>query len=243
MSRHVTTMTIDDVAHYTPEERARIVASYPAHEREARAKGVPVMGSGRVFLASEESITVPPMPIPRHWARIIGVDFGIDHPFAAVCLAWDRDYDRLYVTNTYRKSGEIPALHATAIRPWGEWIPVAWPHDGLIRDKGSGDQLAAQYRSHHLNMLPSQAEHPEGGNGVEAGLAAMDERMQTDRLKVFSGLTDWFEEYRLYHRKDGHVVKERDDLMSATRYGLMMLRFAAVQQSTALRRPRLGTVA
>jgi hypothetical protein len=32
--------------------------------------------------------------------------------------------------------------------------------------------------------------------------------------------------FRLYHRKDGKVVKELDDLMSATRYALMMIRFA-----------------
>ena len=35
-----------------------------------------------------------------------------------------------------------------------------------------------------------------------------------------------WEEFRLYHRKDGKVVKEGDDLMCATRYGLMMLRHA-----------------
>jgi phage terminase large subunit-like protein len=29
--RHVTTMTIDDVEHYSAEERAKIIASYPAH--------------------------------------------------------------------------------------------------------------------------------------------------------------------------------------------------------------------
>ena len=51
-------------------------------------------------------------------------------------------------------------------------------------------------------------------------------RMQTGRLKVFKYLNDWFEEFRLYHRKDGRVVKEGDDLMSATRYGIMMLRYA-----------------
>jgi hypothetical protein len=39
-------------------------------------------------------------------------------------------------------------------------------------------------------------------------------------------LNDRFEEFRLYHRKDGRVVKERDDLMSATRYALMMPRSA-----------------
>jgi hypothetical protein len=31
---------------------------------------------------------------------------------------------------------------------------------------------------------------------------------------------------RMYHRKDGRIVKERDDVMSASRYALMMIRFA-----------------
>ena len=58
------------------------------------------------------------------------------------------------------------------------------------------------------------------------GLMDMLTRMQTGRLKVFRHLNDWFEEFRLYHRKDGRVVKEGDDLISATRYAMIMLRFA-----------------
>ena len=50
--------------------------------------------------------------------------------------------------------------------------------------------------------------------------------METGKFKVFSPLLDWFEEFRLYHRKDGKVVKEGDDLLAATRYAVMMLRFA-----------------
>jgi phage terminase large subunit-like protein len=45
--RNVTTMTLDDVDHYTAEEKAKIAAAYPAHEREARTKGAPTLGSGR----------------------------------------------------------------------------------------------------------------------------------------------------------------------------------------------------
>jgi hypothetical protein len=56
----------------------------------------------------------------------------------------------------------------------------------------------------------------------------MLDRMQSGRLKVFKDLHDWFEEFRTYHRKDGKVVKERDDIMSATRYGMMMLRYAEI---------------
>lgn len=229
MSRNVVSMTIDDVDHYSAAEKAQIIASYPDHEREARTKGIPTMGSGRVFPVAEEMIRIEPRTIPLHWVQIGGMDFGIDHPFAAVNLAWDRDYDCLYVTKAYRVRGQIPAIHATAIRPWGEWLPWAWPHDGLMRDKGSGEQLKDIYRGHHLSMLPDRAEHAEGGNGVEAGIIEMLERMQTGRFKVFSDLNDWWEEFRLYHRKDGLIVAERDDLMSATRYAVMMKRFAVTK--------------
>jgi hypothetical protein len=75
-------------------------------------------------------------------------------------------------------------------------------------------------------MLPERVTFEDGTNGVEAGLMDMLDRMQTGRLKVFSHLVDWFEEFRLYHRKDGKVVKEFDDLMSASRYALMGKRFA-----------------
>ncbi len=43
-------------------------------------------------------------------------------------------------------------------------------------------------------------------------------------------LNDWWEEFRLYSRNDGVLVKEDDNLMAATRYALMMLRFAAVKR-------------
>ena len=54
----------------------------------------------------------------------------------------------------------------------------------------------------------------------------MLDRMQTGRLKVFKHLTEWFEEFRMYHRKDGKVVKTDDDLLSSTRYAMMMKRHA-----------------
>jgi len=229
--RAVIVATIDDAEHFSVEDRAKIIASYPAHEREARIKGIPTLGSGRIFPVEESLITCQPIQIPKHWPQIIGMDFGWDHPTAAAALAWDRDTDCVYVRACYRRKEAVPAIHAVAISAWGKWIPVAWPHDGLQHDKGSGDQLKEQYKTHGLTMLDDKAEHAEGGNGVEAGIMEMLERMETGRLKVFAGLNDWFEEFRLYHRKDGKIVKLRDDLMSATRYGVMMLREARTAPS------------
>lgn len=222
----VVNMTIYDAAHYTKEQADAIVATYPPHERDARAKGIPTLGSGRIFPLAEESISIDAFEIPAHWVQIGGIDFGWDHPTAAIRLAWDRDNDCVYVTNAYRLKEATPVIHASSLKAWADWLPWAWPHDGLQHDKGSGDQLADLYRSNGLEMLHQRATFEDGTNGVEAGLMDMLERMQTGRLKVFRHLTEWFEEFRLYHRKDGKVVKEADDLMAATRYALMMKREA-----------------
>lgn len=226
---HVTNMTINDALHYTEEQRKAIIASYPAHEREARAMGTPTLGSGRVFPVAEESLRELPVTLMAHWPRICGIDFGWDHPTAAVWIAWDRDTDTVHIYDAYRVKEATPMIHALTLKAKGEWIPVAWPHDGLQHDKGSGEQLAEQYRKYGVNMLKDKATFEDGGNGVEAGLMDMLDRMQTGRMKVAKHLNDWWEEFRLYHRKDGKLVKEGDDLMSATRYALMMLRKAKLQ--------------
>ena len=227
MSRAVTFMTIDDAEHYTPEERAAIIAAYPAHEREARAKGIPVLGSGRIFPVPEEDIACDPITLPDYWARVGGMDFGWDHPFAAVELAWDRDADVVYVTKAYRKSQATPIIHAAALKPWGEWLPWAWPRDGHRETlEGAGKALADQFAAQGLKMCPEHSQFEDGSVSVEAGIMDMLDRMQTGRFKVFRHLNEWFEEFRLYHRKDGKVVKLADDLMSATRYAAMMLRIA-----------------
>jgi phage terminase large subunit-like protein len=240
-------MTIEDVEHYTREQKDAIIASYPSHEREARANGVPILGSGRVFAIDEALLRVEPFPIPTHWPRIAAMDFGWDHPTAAVWLAWDRDTDTVYVIDCYRVKEQPVAIHAHAMKSRGEWIPMAWPHDGN-NDVAAGPNLASQYRAAGLAMLAEHAQLPEvpGGSAentrqsrmsVEAGVQQMLDSMMGGQFKVFSHLHDWWEEFRLYHRKDGKIVKERDDLISATRYAFVSRRFAKVNPAKASRPP------
>lgn len=243
MSRNVTQMTIDDAEHYTEQQRQEIIASYPEYERDARIRGIPSMGSGRVFPVAEDTIVCEPFTVPEHWAQINGMDFGWDHPFAAVNTAWDRDADVFYVCKEYRQREQTPVVHAASIKPWGHWIPNAWPHDGLQHDKGSGEALKEQYAGQGLKMLGEKATFLDGGNGVEAGVMEMLDRMKTGRWKVFSTCQTWLQEFRLYHRLDGLIVKERDDLISASRYAMMMRRFAALKPRTSrLEMPNYGIV-
>lgn len=225
---HITTMTIDDMTHLSPEEKQAWIDKYEEGDptREARLYGVPAMGQGRVYPIADSMIMETAIPIPDHWPRICGLDFGWDHPTAAVWLAWDRDSDTIHLYDCYKRREATPSTHAEAIKARGDWIPVAWPHDGLIHDKGSGVQIRAQYKNQGVNMLVQRAQFPDGSNGIEAGVYDILQRMQAGRFKVAAHLSDWFDEFRGYYRKDGKIVADYDDLMAATRYAVMMLRFA-----------------
>ncbi len=124
----------------------------------------------------------------------------------------------------------------------GQWIPNAWPHDGIERDKGSGVALKDIYRQNGLYMLKEHA-HLVNENGkdisVNTPLDQMLEWMKTGRFKVFKTCRAWFEEKRSYYRKDGVLVRKLDDVLSASRYAFMMRRLAIIQPSAVPFRPRI----
>lgn len=227
--RGYVTMTIYDALHYTDDERKTIIAGYKPHERDARVKGIPMLGEGRVFPYPDETITEPALTyIPEHWVKLWGIDFGIAHPFAAVLVLWDRDNDVIHIHHAIKFSDGRPMDHAAAMRPIGAAVSVAWPHDGNNREKGSGESLAVAYRKDPCNLLllPNHSTFPEGGYSLEAGVMELQQRMTTGRLKVAAHLSQWLNEFQMYHRKDGLIVPVNDDLLSATRQAMMMRRYA-----------------
>jgi phage terminase large subunit-like protein len=241
--------TWDDARHLTPEVKEQRLAALRPHERDMRSKGIPLQGAGLVFtpVATDESMFIDPIEIPRHWPQVIGVDFGIStqHPFSAANLAWDRDTDTVYMTAEYQTTNDLPAAHIDAINAWGTWKPVAWPHDGANREKGTGDQLQATYRKKGLNLLPWKATNPptigeiegEGGNSVEASVLSMLDRMLLKKWKVFKTCTTWQKEGRMYHRNlKGQIVRMHEDLICASRYAHMMVRHARTQSVLPARR-------
>lgn len=229
-------MTLDDAEHISPEKRAEVMAAWPEHEREARGRGIPTLGGGRIFSSPESQIECEPFDIPKHWSFLWGMDYGVEHPFAAAALAYDKDTDIAYIFHTMKMKDALPLQHAAAMKPvmqCGNLIPVAWPHDVHQRREFEGDLIPLReiYKRCGLNMLQQHAQFVDGSNSTELGILHMDERMKTNRLKVFKNQMMWWEEYRRYHRvirKDGtsEINKVFDDLMSATRQAVMMLRKA-----------------
>ena len=248
---HLQSATWDDADHLSESDKERLSASYRIHERDARTKGVPMMGEGAVFPVEEKEIRFNfyglfPEGLPRHFVQIMGCDFGIDHPGAGAHIGWDRDKDVIYVIDCYRKSGEAAVYHAAWFNRGDTSIPVAWPHDGMNREKSGGKPLADAYRAHGVRMLNKSARYPRspgdtseqgGAQPVEPIVDEILERMMTGRFKVADHLSEWFEEFRGFHRKNGRIVANRDDILKATMYGVMMKRYAVAPGSGRPRPP------
>ena len=221
-----------DNGHLNEVVMEQILSSYSPHEREMRRYGRPSIGSGLVFPIQEDKKMTDPINLEKHWPRIAAIDFGWDHPTAVVWCAVDRDEDIFYVYDCYRAAKASPSVHSTNIRSRPHFIPIVYPHDGNRRDSMGNPGLADQYRNLGCNMMLDHFTNPpalgekKGGNSIEEGLMAMVQAMENNKFKVFSTLGDWFEEFRMYHRKVGKVVPFRDDLMSASRYAFQSQRFA-----------------
>lgn len=217
----------DDAPHLNDKVKMDLLASFPAHQREMRTKGVPMLGHGRIYDIAEEEITCAPFAIPAHFRVINGMDFGFDHPQAQVQLVHDTENELFYLTKAWKKEKLSPSNAWGAVKTWAAGVPTAWPLDGLQTEKGSGKQQKAYYVDAGFKLLGNHATWPDGSNGVEAGLYEIRDLMAQGRFKVFSGLRDFFDEFLQYHRDDnGHIVKARDDVLDAVRYAYMMRRFA-----------------
>lgn len=246
----------DDAPHLDPDWKRDQLLRYPPHERDARTKGIPQLGTGRVFPFSDDDVMVSPFEIPAHYAQIIGIDFGSGteggHPSATVKLAYDRDADIVYVVQAHKKKGLDALQHSEQIKKmggdvYGLQIPVSWPHDGVNTIKGGATKLHRLYRQHNVYLLGRTARYDEnigGAQPTEPIVMEVIERIQTGRFKVFSNLDGWFAEFRNYHRNDrGRLVDRMDDILKATFYALMDLRKAVpLNRSRKARAPQTAIV-
>src|SRR3990167_6917336 len=174
-----------------------------------RRSGKALSGSAMIFPTPDNDLKTEAIPIPANWPQIIGVDFGGDHPFACVKLAFDPlgKKKKAYVIDAVKKSRLTISQEASLIKGMGgDKIPVAWPHDGNKQDKQSGKTIADLYREEGVNMLDQCFSNPPepfknegtGGQGVDAGLKKMYWSMTEGRFKVFKNLPEWFKEKGAY---------------------------------------------
>lgn len=214
MSRYVVNATWSDVPHLTQEEQDELWRSIPNYQRQARSKGIPVLGSGVIYPFDEERVKVAPVDIPKHWPRCFGMDTDAGAGWTAIAwLAWDRDQKTVYVYRCYKSDSHSLPVHAEALTTQGKWIPGVADAAGLLVTEKDSIQVIELYKAAGIDIeLPDKS--------VEAGIQDVYDLFEAGRLKVFATCSDWFTEFRQYHRDKGKIVKSNDHLMDATRYGI-----------------------
>lgn len=211
MSKAVVMATWDDAPHLSQEAKDELWSTLPPHQRDARSKGIPQLGSGAIYPVPESDLLVEPFELPEYWPRVYALDVGWNWT-AALWGAHDRQSDVVYLYSEYKRGQAEPALHSEAIRARGDWIPGVIDPAARGRGQADGQQLLRHYADLGLNLICAN-------NAVEAGIYDVWMRMTTGRLKVFRTLVSWLGEFRLYRRdENGKVVKENDHLMDDTRY-------------------------
>jgi phage terminase large subunit-like protein len=208
--------------------RAQLEATYLPHQKEARMKGIPMIGDGKVYTTPEATCVVSPFKIPAHWPKMYAFDIGYDCS-AAVWIALDELTDTAYVYDEYYSKRELPSTHVAAIKAkGGEWMSGVIDPSALQTNKHDGLTSFALYRELGLNVRLAD-------NRVHAGIQEVTQRLSTGRLKFFTNCSNVLEEYRIYRYATNKttgvttVAKNQDDhAMDALRYGIMSLSIAEV---------------
>ena len=199
---------LEDSPHLSESARADLIGSYQKYQVDARTKGVPQLGSGAVYPFARSDIEIADFKIPPHYRCAFGLDCARAGTTAAIWGALDPDSDVLYLYSVYRRQQAELAVHAQALLSRGKWIKgVGDAADILDEDRV---RFIDKFRSDFgIDLqLPDKA--------VETGIQAVYDRMSSGRLKVFSSLAAFWEEFQMYRRDEkGRVVKDRDHVMDA----------------------------
>lgn len=212
--KYVIMASWDDVPHISKEAKDLLWRSIPPHQRDARSKGIPALGSGAIYPVSEDDIFIKDFPIPDEWPKAFALDVGWNKT-ASLWGALDKQTDILYVYSEHYRGQAEPSVHAAGIKARGDWIPGVIDPAARGRSQVDGEQLVQKYIDLGLDLEFAK-------NAVEAGLQEVWERLSSGRLKIFHSCTSTKEEFRLYRRDEkGRVVKVADHLMDCLRYLVM----------------------
>ncbi len=203
----------DDVPHIPEDKKIEMLASIPEHERDARTKGIPSLGSGNIYRIPFEEIVIEAFDIPDHWRRAYALDVGW-HTTACVFGAEDPETKIIYIYDELYMHQKKPEDYAKIIKLRGDLKGVV-DSASMQSNQADGKKIFELLQREGLDIdIPDKS--------VEAGIYEVWKKLGEGRLRVFKSCKNLKEEYNLYRRDlRGNIIKEKDHLMDAMRYLIM----------------------
>lgn len=233
----VVTGDIDHNPHLSDKGRARFLKKFAKDPLKlaARKSGRWVHFAGLIYPGwSEKRHVVPERPIPRAHAKAAplvpvfeAIDPGINEQHkAAYVVGWldfEDVFEVFYSIAMADQNVEQVAAHIHEVRAALNFKPRWTKIDPSAKNRQhiSGKNVQDTYRKHGVHTIPAQNSHA-------LGFDAMNERLDSDRLKVQAqceGLIQFFGEYRWKSPRGQQVdkpkaepIKRNDDELDALRY-------------------------
>lgn len=206
-----------DVPHLDEATKANIRATTPEHQRQAREEGEPILGSGSVF-PQIFSIFIDPIPIPLHFRRCFGLDYGWDDPTAILWAATDPESNTTYIYAEHYLNQQPPSIHASVIKQRNQSanmiIPGVADPSGGGKSGNDGKLMRDRYDKEYDIKMELAV------NSIEPGISKVCDMVIAGQLKIFNTCTNFINEYKLYRRVDGKLFG-KDHLMDVLRYVVM----------------------
>jgi len=156
-----------------------------------------------------------PFPIPSHWKRITGTDFGRRDPTAHVVGALDPDKKIIYVYHEFEKTLEDTTLAeiVQGIKKCDDFpnYMLAFPHQcdprGRNKDQVSGQSWIDTYRAFGMILQPARdCEH----NSLAPTIHKLYEYASHGRLKIFKTCTKIYNSLSRYKYKE-HTLDDKSN--------------------------------
>jgi phage terminase large subunit-like protein len=213
--KYITMVAWDDVAHLPEARKRALLETIPDYLREAKTKGIPFLGAGRVFPFDIYQYYVEPFKIEPWWEKFYGMDVGTNNTAAVFCVR-NPDTGDIYIVDEYLSHEPNAILHTAAIQARGKWIPgVVDPYLSVARGPKDGQNLLDVYKQLGLNI------HLAERNTKESGIEKIKVLFITGKIKIFRNVQTLVTQLNLYHRDNkGKTGKTPDDLVDALRYAV-----------------------
>ena len=232
---------MQDNATIDPDEIKMHELTMPEWMKESRLYGRAGAGEGRIFTFSKDDYVCEPFELEPMWPRIAGMDVGMDHGTSAVALALEYvsqdELPTIYAYKEYLRAGNLPGVHAIALRSWGDIEFKIDPHSHQ-RAVTDGRRVFDMYREEGLDVSDANAK----AGSVLDSINMINQAIAEKRFYIFSSCRELIKQmgiYRMTKSKDGRIklTEKNDDLIDSLRYAIMALDVAKSPGTTRVKEP------
>ena len=136
---------------------------------------------------------------------------AIDHHNIGVVWGMiDEKADIIYLYSEYLSRRKDLAIHANAMKKRSRWIPILFDPRAAGRSEELGERLVDQLLDLDIDLFETELSQ-------DVGLSEIEGRLSTGRLKAYSTLQNWSDQYQnIIRNPDGSINFNQASLIEAT---------------------------